>query len=182
MGPKEAVGIGDVVYIRIGEGSIPMKVNDYYVEHDFRMVYPIVHLKAFVAEDTDIPNKQPGVIKKVIYNPPATIIFWADGTKTVVKCMEGDEFDPEKGLAIGIAQKFVPKKEIKKWLPKNWELPEEEIPDLTGGTWHPGLSTDYDLTATVPLKEDDSNDKKPSFLGNAFRDLTDIFKSAVKGE
>lgn len=27
-------------------------------------------------------------VDKVIYNPPATIVFWNDGTKTVVKCQE----------------------------------------------------------------------------------------------
>ena len=37
-------------------------------------------------------------------NEPATIVFWADGTKTVVKAVY-DEFDPEKGLAMAIAKK-----------------------------------------------------------------------------
>lgn len=44
-------------------------------------------------------------IKKVIYNNPATIIFWADYTKTVVQCQPEDEYDPEKGLALAIAKK-----------------------------------------------------------------------------
>lgn len=44
-------------------------------------------------------------IEKVIFNPPATIVFWADRTKTVVKCTENDIFDPEKGLAMAIAKK-----------------------------------------------------------------------------
>ena len=35
-------------------------------------------------------------IKKVIYNNPATIICWEDGTKTVVKCSEGDTYDTVK--------------------------------------------------------------------------------------
>lgn len=43
-------------------------------------------------------------IKDVIFNNPATIIFWKDGTKTVVKA-ENEEFDPEKGLAMAIAKK-----------------------------------------------------------------------------
>lgn len=38
--------------------------------------------------------------KEVIFNPPATIIKWQDGTKTVVKCSPEDEFDPEKGIAL----------------------------------------------------------------------------------
>lgn len=44
-------------------------------------------------------------IKKVIYNDPATIIFWEDGTKTVVQCQKGDDYDPEKGLVMAIAKK-----------------------------------------------------------------------------
>lgn len=36
-------------------------------------------------------------IKDVIFAPPATIVYWSDGSKTVVKCSEKDVFDPEKG-------------------------------------------------------------------------------------
>ena len=43
-------------------------------------------------------------IKDVIFNNPATIVFWADGTKTVVKA-ENEPFDPEKGLAMAIAKR-----------------------------------------------------------------------------
>lgn len=43
-------------------------------------------------------------IKKVIFNDPATIILWGNGDKTVVKCRLGDEFDPEKGLAMAISK------------------------------------------------------------------------------
>lgn len=44
-------------------------------------------------------------IKKVIFNPPATIVFWEDGTKTVVKTGPNDIFDPEKGLAMAISKR-----------------------------------------------------------------------------
>ena len=44
-------------------------------------------------------------IKKVIFNNPATIVLWADGDKTVVKCQPGDVFDAEKGLAMAIVKK-----------------------------------------------------------------------------
>ena len=44
-------------------------------------------------------------IKKVIFNKPATIVFWEDNTKTVVQCGPLDSFDPEKGLAMAIAKK-----------------------------------------------------------------------------
>ena len=49
--------------------------------------------------------KGPFGIKKVIFNNPATIVMWEDGTKTVVKVHEGDVYDPEKGLAMAISKK-----------------------------------------------------------------------------
>lgn len=39
-------------------------------------------------------------IEKVIFNPPATIVFWKSGGKTVVKCNEPDEYDKAKGVAL----------------------------------------------------------------------------------
>ena len=53
-------------------------------------------------------------IKKVIFNDPATIVFWEDGSKTVVKCQYTgsnqhgkyrEKFDKEKGLAMCFAKK-----------------------------------------------------------------------------
>ena len=44
-------------------------------------------------------------IKNVIFAPPATIVDWSDGSKTVVKCNVNDIFDPEKGLAMAIAKR-----------------------------------------------------------------------------
>ena len=44
----------------------------------------------------------PSMVKDVIFNPPATIVFWTDGTKTVVKCTDNEPFDPEKGMLMAI--------------------------------------------------------------------------------
>ena len=45
-------------------------------------------------------------IRKVIFNDPATVVLWSDGTKTVVKCGPEDTFDMEKGLAMAIVKKM----------------------------------------------------------------------------
>lgn len=63
-------------------------------------------------------------IKNVIFNPPATIVFWNDGTKTVVKCQKGDEFNLEKGITMAFFKKMHGNRghyfeEIKKWTEKN---------------------------------------------------------------
>ena len=78
------------------------------------------------------PKRLTPDIKNVIFNNPATIVLWADGTKTVVKAQDGDVFDPEKGLAMAISKKALGNKgnycnELKKWLPKK----EETIPPIT---------------------------------------------------
>lgn len=46
-------------------------------------------------------------IKKVIFNDPATIVLWGDGTKTVVKCSEGDTYSKWAGLAFCICKKLM---------------------------------------------------------------------------
>lgn len=55
---------------------------------------------------SSVPIDISGRIKKVIFNPPATIIFWKDSSKTVVKC-DGEAFDPEKGMAMAISRKVL---------------------------------------------------------------------------
>lgn len=47
------------------------------------------------------------LIKKVIFNAPATIVFWSDGSKTVVKASDTEYYDKEKGLAMCIAKKYL---------------------------------------------------------------------------
>lgn len=45
-------------------------------------------------------------IKKVIFNDPATIILWKDGTKTVVKVKPGEKFDKWTGFAMACMKKL----------------------------------------------------------------------------
>ena len=42
---------------------------------------------------------------RVIFNDPATIVFWRDGSKTVVKCQPGETFNEMVGLAMAISKK-----------------------------------------------------------------------------
>lgn len=68
-------------------------------------------------------------IKNVIFNDPATIVFWHDGTKTVVVC-KNEPYDPEKGLAMAFSKKLFGNKGyyydiFRKWLPEKGELEDE---------------------------------------------------------
>lgn len=75
-----------------------------------------------------LPKFDKNEIKDVRYNDPATIVFWKDGTKTVVKCQKdkGDTYNPELGLAMCIIKKMCDNKGnyndvFNKWLPKESE-------------------------------------------------------------
>lgn len=62
-------------------------------------------------------------ISRVIFNNPATIILWADGTKTIAKTHGDDTFDPEKGFAVACAKKLLGngdafRMEFAKWVPQ----------------------------------------------------------------
>jgi hypothetical protein len=94
---------------------------------DTRLKGDITNGYTYLRNDSDTIRMMcvnyPFTIRNVIFNDPATIVFWADGTKTVVKCQEGDWFDPEKGLAMAISKKVVGNKSnfnntFKKWMPQ----------------------------------------------------------------
>jgi len=53
------------------------------------------------------PAKIPMFIpKKIIYNGPATIVFWDDGTKTVVKCSKKDKDNKYNAFCAALAKKI----------------------------------------------------------------------------
>jgi hypothetical protein len=77
-------------------------------------------------------------IKNVYFNDPVTVVLWADGTKTLVKCQDGDLYSKESGLAIAIAKKALGNKGnfnkvFKKWIP---EYNQSNLQSLKNN-WHP---------------------------------------------
>lgn len=51
-------------------------------------------------------NPKPSLVEKVIVNGPKTIVFWNDGTKTIVSCREGEEFDIYTAFCAALAKKM----------------------------------------------------------------------------
>ncbi len=93
--------------------------TDSYLQHDIAITKALINSKFGVPKPTM-------AIKNVIFHDPATIVYWADGTKTVVKCQPGDIFDPEKGLAMAIAKRVYGDNGrycelFKKWIPDSDE-------------------------------------------------------------
>lgn len=108
---------------------------------------------------SNVPNVNNAKIEKVIFHDPATIVFWSDNTKTVVKCQDGDIFDPEKGLAMAIAKKAMGNQgnycnEIKKWLPECRDA-TVSVDDLIKSSKTAYISGgSLGLSGTVPAIED----------------------------
>lgn len=81
-----------------------------YVDTDVQSLYPstlvtlamneLKNMRKNGRKVLDLPK-----IERVLFNKPATIVFWADGTKTVVKAQKKDKYDKEKGLVMAIAKK-----------------------------------------------------------------------------
>lgn len=121
--------------VRVLHDGIYYRPSSVHVEHSFGCT-PMLEIKCpvdHVAYNTIEPKKKlnlktPG-IRKVVFNPPATIVLWDDDTKTVVKCGENDMFDPEKGLSMAITKKALGNtghyfETIKRWT-KNYVDPTE---------------------------------------------------------
>lgn len=82
----------------------------------------------------------------VIFHNPATIVYWSDGTKTVVKCQPGDTFSAETGLTTAMLKKYMGNdntfnRVINEWLRRTGQyqppltaLPASEVPALPEAT------------------------------------------------
>ena len=94
-----------------GKLSIPREVIERYIDTDSIKVmsdYVAGNLNATKMAYMDWvqrkEEKRRLEIKKVIFHDPATIVYWADGSKTVVKATN-EAYDPEKGLAMAISKR-----------------------------------------------------------------------------
>lgn len=89
-------------------------------------------------------------IVKVIFNNPATIVFWADGTKTVVKCQEGDVYSKETGMALCIAKRALGDKSNFNEVFKNF-IPEQKETIVTSKD----IETTFVLPKVKSMSEED---------------------------
>lgn len=113
---------------------IPLEVEE--IEFNPCFCYPRISGN-LIGRVSTILSKKETRIEKVIFNDPATVVFWSDNTKTVVKCQEGDTYSKELGLAMCISKKFLGNKgnfneEFKKWIQEE-PVEEDPIQDLKKG-------------------------------------------------
>lgn len=67
---------------------------------------PEVKIEGFL---TKLGKREPQapelMVTNVIYNDPATVVYWSDKTRTVVKCQPDDKFDSELGFLLALCKK-----------------------------------------------------------------------------
>ena len=102
------------------EGKEEKKEMENIKYHYDDSVLPQLLVDAITKKRSKMDSNALPKIKQVIFNNPATIVFWTDDTKTIVKAVN-EKFDPEKGLAMAIAKKYLGNKgnyfnEFKKWI------------------------------------------------------------------
>ena len=91
----------------------------------------IVNSKGFTIDLAEIGRKirrhrnRYGTIEKVIFNKPAVIIIFKDGTKEIAKCSENDDWDPEKGFVIALLKHYIYKSDLG-WLMRKYVDPQLE--------------------------------------------------------
>ena len=83
------------------------------------------------------PERHVPGIDRVIFNDPATIVIWLDGTKTIVKCQKGDTFDEQTGLALCFMKKALGNSSRRFNDTLHAYIPEEEEDKLLGELYSP---------------------------------------------
>lgn len=76
--------------------------NGWTIIDNSGIIFERMKLKLEIKEEDDMYKPV-----KVIFNPPYTICYFADGTKTIAKCMEEDWFVEEIGVMACIAKKVL---------------------------------------------------------------------------
>ena len=108
-----------------------MQTNDKKINDDFldamRYYYNDIATVENYSESIELRIDIPGMIDRVIFNDPATIILWKDGSKTVVKRSYDDIWDSEKGFCMAIIKKLYGNTSFI----KRFMEPEEDIQILT---------------------------------------------------
>lgn len=94
----------------INNSFLENELDEDEIDNDLNLIRMIEELEA--EEQYDYL-----AFEKIIFNNPATIVIWADGTRTVVKACKEDKFDKGVGLKTALLQRVFGKdidKEINK--------------------------------------------------------------------
>lgn len=114
-----------------------------------------LRISAVSIDEWSIP-RQVQTIKKVIFSGPCTIVLWGDGTKTMVRCLEDDFYDPEKAVMMAYLKKHFgySNTQMSKWLKKYTEGAEEaNAPKKSADIYSPLYNAIYGAFKRFGLEE-----------------------------
>ena len=94
FGKKELVDAARSRFFHVMPGTPKMSLEKYIIENTVFETKPAPTRTSYLPE-----------IEKVHFSGPATTVIWADGTKTTVKCQDGDIYSEETGMALCISKK-----------------------------------------------------------------------------
>ena len=176
-------------YIRLIQRELHSKVAE-----SIRLKQKLDDLK----KNRDIPSAYPGstfglvyqecevrpifAIDKVIFNPPATIVFWLDGTKTVVKCKEGEEFSEWAGIALCLAKKLYGPN-FHKIFKAHCSDPEKTVNNMTDEEITKAAYDEVSVSAEEAIKSVKKTVQEADLFGDAFlKALASLDKSAKNSD
>jgi hypothetical protein len=76
---------------------VEKELMDYFSQHIYTPPVDVLLVET-------LPNKL--AVDKIIVNGDATIVFWADGKKTIVKKSEDDEYDLHHAFCAALAKRI----------------------------------------------------------------------------
>ena len=109
--------------IRLQQKRVTMKYNQFFKPKPLDIakdVYSVNELSSYILDsvanlkgvfkglfnlEENNMSRKSLEIKKVIYSGPCTIVIWADESKTIVRCQDGDRYSKEVGLLMCLAKK-----------------------------------------------------------------------------
>ena len=107
-------------YVRVGQMDPTTAIGLHSTETGFH--WDISDCLSYLENDRKLIDQlfnkiySPNHIDRIISRPPATIIFWGNGEKTVVKTEPDDEYDLEKGILYAILKHVNTKKDYDHYL------------------------------------------------------------------
>lgn len=81
-------------------------LNNEYGRHNAERNDPLIKTVKTSEKEKSIVSTIDFRVKKIMHNGPATIVFWKDGTKTVVRLKEGDKYDQYAAFTAAVAKRL----------------------------------------------------------------------------
>lgn len=93
-----------LVKMKIQEGEYKWLKEDIFYPANKDYLSKLIKDKDYLSKTIKLDCSMP-MIENCWFGADTTTILWTDGTKTTVKCQDGDSLDDEKGVLACIAKK-----------------------------------------------------------------------------